>query len=439
MNPSPDLSRSPSDEPCPVKRIGRDPGHHFFGYYDKTNWGAQDRVLLGHRVADRDFELTPETVAEIGYYEMADDSIFHVIGSTTAWNWQMGSQLQWLDATAGQRLIYNVRAEGELYLGFGSVIHDLKTGKSRLLQTPIYVAAPNGRYAVTVDYERLYITHRTIGYVGENGPKRDLPLCPDDDGIHRVDLETGETQILISYAGLKALDHRPSMDKAIHWVSHIEINPSSDRILFLHRWTERVEDETCFLHRLITMNPDGSDVRILECSDHPLPQLAEDFDPTQVGTFDYEKSEYQISHPLWRDDRHVIVWGPHDGSIHYHLYEDADDGQVTIIGEGILTENGHMTYSPVDKRWLLTDTYPDPVTNERVLILFDVDNNGRHDVGSFYADPALTKDNRCDLHPRWSQDGQRVCINSMHQHERQMYEIDVSSIVNSKGGRTSWK
>lgn len=128
-----------------------------------------------------------------------------------------------------------------------------------------------------------------------------------------------------------------------------------------------------------------------------------------------------------------------DGSIHYHLYEDADDGQVTIIGEGILTENGHMTYSPVDKRWLLTDTYPDPVTNERVLILFDVDNNGRHDVGSFYADPALTKDNRCDLHPRWSQDGQRVCINSMHQHERQMYEIDVSSIVNSKGGRTSWK
>lgn len=437
MNPSPDLSQSPSDEPCPVKRIGRDPGHHFFGYYDKTNWGAQDRLLLGHRVADRDFELTPETVAEIGYYEMADDSVFHVIGSTTAWNWQMGSQLQWLDATAGQRLIYNVRAEGELYPGFGSVIHDLKTGESRLLQTPIYVAAPNGRYAVTVDYQRLYITHRTIGYVGENGPKRDLPLCPDDDGIHRVDLETGETQMLISYAGLKALDHRPSMDKAIHWVSHIEINPSSDRILFLHRWTERVEDETCFLHRLITMNPDGSDVRILECSDHPLPQLAEDFDPTQVGTFDYEKSEYQISHPLWRDDRHVIVWGPHDGSIHYHLYEDADDGQVTIIGEGILTENGHMTYSPVDTRWLLTDTYPDPVTHERVLILFDVDNNVRHDVGSFYADPALTKDNRCDLHPRWSQDGQRVCIDSMHQHERQMYEIDVSSIVNSKGGRRS--
>ncbi|MCH4590636.1 hypothetical protein L7A49_33205, partial [Achromobacter xylosoxidans] len=43
---------------------------------------------------------------------------------------------------------------------------------------------------------------------------------------------------------------------------------------------------------------------------------------------DYEKSEYQISHPLWRDDRSIIVWGPHAGSIHYHLYEDADGGQL---------------------------------------------------------------------------------------------------------------
>lgn len=222
------------------------------------------------------------------------------------------------------------------------------------------------------------------------------------------------------------------MDKALHWVSHIEINPSSSRVLFLHRWTERVEDETCFLHRLITMDPDGSNMRLLECSDHPLPQLADDFDPTAVGTYDYEKSEYQISHPLWRDDDHIIVWGPHDGSIHYHLYTDADGGAVQVIGDGILTENGHMTYSPVNTRWLLTDTYPDPRTSERTLIMYDCDQQVCHDLGRFYADPALRKENRCDLHPRWSRDGRLVCIDSVHEHERQMYVIDVSSLVDSR-------
>src|SRR3546814_16667796 len=92
-------------------------------------------------------------------------------------------------------------------------------------------------------------------------------------------------------------------------------------------------------------------MRLLECSDHPLPQLADDFDPNSVGTFDYEKSEYQISHPLWCDDERIIVWGPHAGSIHYHLYEDRDQGAVTVVGDGILTENGHMSFSPTDKQW----------------------------------------------------------------------------------------
>jgi Tol biopolymer transport system component len=83
----------------------------------------------------------------------------------------------------------------------------------------------------------------------------------------------------------------------------------------------------------------------------------------------------------------------------------------------------------VNKRWLLTDTYPDPVTNERILMMFDCENNVRHDLGSFYTDPKLRKENRCDLHPRWSRDGTQVCIDSVHEGERQMYVLDVAPIV----------
>lgn len=244
-----------------------------------------------------------------------------------------------------------------------------------------------------------------------------------------MDLATGESRLLVSYRQLRDFHPKPSMDKAIHWVSHIEVNPSSTRVLFLHRWTERIKDETCFLHRLITMNPDGSGMRLLECSDHPLPQLDEAFDPSAVGTFDYEKSEYQISHPLWRNDRQVIVWGPHAGEIHYHLYDDAEGGAVQVVGRDVLTENGHMTFSPVDDRWLLSDTYPDARTHERILFLYDMQTGARHDLGSFHADPALSKENRCDLHPRWSRDGRQVCIDSVHGEGRQMYIVDVGHLT----------
>ena len=251
--------------------------------------------------------------------------------------------------------------------------------------------------------------------------------APENDGIYRLEINTGEVELILSLCDLREFQPVASMDRAIHWVTHLEINPNSSRFLFIHRWTERVEDETCFLHRLFTVKSDGSDLRLLECTDHPLPQLADSFDRNKFGTFDYEKSEHQISHPMWKDDRQIIVWGPHSGSIHYHLYDNLS-GRAKVIGENLLTENGHMSFSP-NKEWILSDTYPDESTNERLLILYDVKNEFRYDIGSFYTDPNLGKHNRCDLHPRWNLNGREVCIDSVHELTRQIYIIDVSSIT----------
>jgi hypothetical protein len=419
------------DFPC--LRVGRNGAHHFFGYYNKSNWDPSGRLLLAQEVPWRDHYLTPDLRAKVGYFDMRlQDGIFHPVGETRAWNWQMGSQLQWLHDPNGSKILFNVRTEdaGSRYPYFGSEIRDIHSGDSRILPMPVYVAASNGEWALSVDYRRLYVTHETVGYPCD----RVVPnptLCPADDGLWHMDLHTGDAKLAVSYSDLATFHPRESMKNAIHWVSHIEVNPSSTRVLFLHRWTERVKDETCFLHRLITMNPDGSNMRLLECSDHPLPQLAKDFDASTVGTFDYEKSEWQISHPLWRRDGEIIVWGPHNGSIHYQLYEDRDDGKVTALGDGVLTENGHMTFSPVNPRWLLSDTYPDSATNERFLFLYDMESGVRHDLGSFYADPALSKENRCDLHPRWCPDGLAICIDSVHEHDREMYVIDVSKLTNT--------
>ena len=414
----------------PIRRLGTGERHHFFGYYNKTPWDKSGRCVLAQRVPMMDVRLTPQLRAEIGYFDLQDGDRFHPVGDTTAWNWQMGSQLQWLDGAAQRKLIFNSRSAdpSARYAGFGSTIVDIDSGERTTLPLPVYVVAPNSRYALCVDYRRLYITHETIGYSEAGGPF-DVPLLPADDGVHCMDLATGAARLIVSYRALSEFHPKASMQRAIHWVSHIEINPASSRVLLLHRWTERVKDETCFLHRLVTLNPDGSDMRLLECSDHPLPQLAEDFDPSAVGTFDYEKSEYQISHPMWVDDESIVVWGPHAGSIYYHLYHDRPGGQVKVVGAEVLVENGHMSFSPVNRRWLLSDTYPDDRTHERILFLYDMQTGQRHDLGSFYADPNLSKENRCDLHPRWSRDGTQVCIDSVHESMRQMYVIDVSRIT----------
>jgi len=411
-------------------RLGNKPNHHFFGYYNKTVWNVEGDLVLGNRVQNMDKNLTPGLTAEVGFFNLKDNDAFKSIDKTTAWNWQMGCQLQWLDGAKGKQVIYNSRTtdQDSVYPGLGSTVYNIDSDTKRSLPLPIYSVSPDSRYAMCVSYRRLYITHQTIGYV-EDTPPQSIENAPSDDGIWCMQVGTGEHKLAVSYAELKRFHFVKSMENAIHWVSHIEINPISSRCLFLHRWTERVEDETCFLHRLITMNLDGTEIRLLENSDHPLPQLEDGFDPTSVGTYDYEKSEYQISHPLWYSTNQIIVWGPHEGKIHYHLYNDELHSKVQIIGDGVLTENGHMSYSPVSSRWMISDTYPDSTTNERILFLFDTETNTRFDLGSFYADPKLKKENRCDLHPRWNRDGTMVCIDSVHESERQMYLLDVSDIT----------
>ncbi len=415
---------------CPIRRVGSGDLHHFFGYYNKNVWDKSGRYFLSNRVPVITQDLTGKEYAEVGYFDLEDSDKYYSVGRTSTWNWQMGCQLQWLEADEQRQIIYNSRSiqgEGTIYPDFCSTIYNVETGVERKLPLPIYVVAPNSQYALCVNYSRLQVTHPTIGYHA-TFKEPELALAPDDDGIYFMDISTGEHKLIISLRALCNFQSVASMDRAIHWVTHLEINPASSRFLFIHRWTERVEDEFCFLHRLFTMNPDGTDLRLLECSDHPVPQLMEDSKNNVSGTFDYEKSEYQISHPVWKDNDSLIVWGPHAGRIHYHLY-DEQTNRVEVIGKGSLTENGHMTYSG-DGRWILSDTYPDKTSNERLLILYDTVNNQRYNIGSFYADPELGKENRCDLHPRWHHNGTEVCIDSVHENMRQRYIVDVSAIVN---------
>lgn len=407
-----------------IRRVGTGPGHSFFGYYNKSNFDLSGTRLLANRVAMMTGDLGGAEIAEVGYYDLSDGDRFRKLGETTAWNWQMGCQLQWVGQE--NRVIFNTRAQRpsgpeHVFPDFRSAVVDLDTGRSRELPLPIYVMAPGGKFALTVNYSRFMVTHRTIGYPATR-VEPDLALAPADDGIYSMDIETAEVRLVLSLADLRNFQPVPSMDRAIHWITHMEVNPSGARFLFIHRWTERVEDETCFLHRLFTMNGDGSGLRLHECTDHPLPQLAEDFDINAAGTFDYEKSEYQISHPMWKSDDEIIVWGPHDGEIHYHLYNDVTC-EVSVIGRGILVENGHLTYSR-DGRWILTDTYPDAETGERLLFLFDTVTGRTVDLGSYHTPAYLGKHNRCDLHPRWSRDDRMISIDSVHEGSRQLYLID---------------
>jgi hypothetical protein len=398
-----------------VRMVSDGSSHCFFGYYDKCPWDQSNRYLLSHRILGAQLP-SGDSLATIGYCDAESGNEFIPLTTTDSWNWQQGSMLQWLENCSEKKILFN-RTTPQ---GYGTVLFDIDRNEERLYGRPLAAASPQGDFIVSYNYGRLAVTHSAIGYFG-HPVNYDLEPCPANDGLFFLDLETGKEALIFSYRDASIFSPVDSMSRATHWFSHVAVNPNGDRVLFLHRWSECVADENQWFHRLVTINPDGSDVKVLQSSAYPLL----DGHTNDVWTYEYEKNVNQISHPVWLDDNHILAWSTRNHRSRYHRYSDKS-ADVEEIGGHILRENGHFTCSP-NKKWLLTDTYPDPNDFKRGLLLFDMETEKMIRLGDFFADPSLTKDARCDMHPRWDREGKLICIDSVHEGVvRQLYTLDVS-------------
>jgi Tol biopolymer transport system component len=185
-----------------------------------------------------------------------------------------------------------------------------------------------------------------------------------------------------------------------HYVNHLMFTPDGKRIVMLHRWGDAVKWKT----RMNTSNPDGSDMCVLNDDD-------------------------MTSHFDWRDNMHIVAWArQHNVGDRYFLFTDKSR-QVQVVGDGLLTLDGHMTYSP-DRKWLLTD-YATPHNDWRkqFLLLYHPGTNRRIELGEFSTEKPLSVDMRCDTHPRWNPDGKGVTFDGMLGGRRVVYFMDVSNIV----------
>ena len=376
--------------------VTRGPKHYFFGYYDKSPWDATGRYMLALEVEFMDRPPTPQDKAVVGLIDLEEGCKWHPLAETYAWNWQQGTMLQWLPSEPDRKIIFNSREEDR----FISVILDVHTGERRTLPRPIYTLSRDGKWALSLNFSRVHRTRPGYGYVGLPDPWENDP-CPEEDGIWWMDLRTGENKLIISLAQIARLKHDPTMDGGVHhWFNHLLVNHDNTRFIFLHRWQRKGGGG--FFTRMLTANPDGSEIYLV--ADHGM-----------------------VSHFDWKSPKQILAWArQRDVGDRFFLFTDRT-GEREIVGEGVLTVDGHCSYSP-DGRWILTDTYPDK-ERMRSLILYCPDENLRVDIGRFYSPPELRGEIRCDLHPRWSRDRRKVCIDSAHEGRRGMYVIDVSEVV----------
>jgi hypothetical protein len=377
--------------PLPAQAVTRGPEAHFFNHYHLSPWDASQRYLLSHAATVAGREPTADDWATIGLIDRADGDRWLPLDETNAWNWQQGAILQWVPP-ADRWIIYNQR-DGDRAV---SVLRDIESGETRRLPLPVAALSHNGRSALSLNYARMRPGYR---YVGLPDPCAGQ-LASDEDGLFWMDLATGEHRLICSLAEAAQLDPTPEMAEAEHYFSNVMFNPGDTRLVLYHRWRTGPDR---WQTRVLTLAPDGSDLHVL-------------IEPGFASHWD------------WYDDRHLLAWAEWGNTQRFFLFEDGSQADPRIIGDRLLYNAGHCSFSP-DRRWLLTDTYPDFFDGRQYLILYHLASGRRLDIGRFRVSPDARGPYRCDLHPRWNRDGTQVCIDSTHEGQRQMYVVDVREII----------
>ena len=407
---------------------------HFFGYYNNIPWNKTGDKLLVHRTKSKNCLLQQTDMIEIGYFNLNTKS-FIKLDETNACNWQQGSMLQWMPNNPDSEIIYNTTLNGQ----FKAIILNINNKSNRIINRPIYDIHPHGKYALCLNMERLFYTRRSYAYPSNIGKEWNEPIVKND-GLYLVNLQNNSSSLLVYTSDLEKINPVSSMKNSKHWIEHPMFNQSGNYLIFYHRWAKN----RAFFTRLYSIDINGNNLYL-----YP-----------DTGMY---------SHANWINDSEFIVFARVGGDIRYNnnsfikkqflnfslpLYKriksfsfikkmrknffkdnylkfSVGKSSYSFIGEFLLREDGHPSKSPVNDDIILTDTYPDS-RFFRHLYLYNINKKDLIEIGKFKAPPNHTPSSpdRCDLHPRWNNDGTKICIDSMHEGTRQVYIIDVSLLIN---------
>lgn len=440
-----------------IIRLTIGPKHHFFGFHDLPTWNFDDNKILCLEVDKINRPPLLGEKAGVGYID--ENGIYKKIGYTEAYNFPQGARMQWI-GKSNKFIVNNVHNNS-----FVSDIYDAEINKMiATYDFPCHQITKNGIFAFFINYSRLYRLG-AYGYQGVEDFTKSEPV-PTNDGIYIGDLKNNKKELLISIRDVANFPEKFQNESfGHHYLTHLLLNPSNNRIAFLHRYPLPDGGE---ITRLMTIGADGSDLRC----------LATGF----------------LSHFDWKDDDTIFIYGRPNNSIEilrsmaifsfpfiknvanigkrivrivlrnkisnkngFYLIKDENEQNYTKVAENILTEDGHPMFCPTNRDWIINDTYPNK-EGKRTLMLYSFSQNLRIDLGQFkmiFEKPDLTDSLsyfqevdreklktigvknlaftrsglHCDLHPRWNMQGDKIAFDSIHEGSRQLYMINVSNFI----------
>ena len=360
----------------------------FFGYYDKSPINSTNEYII-FQATNIDTKKLPNAnvPVDLVIYDIKNDK-YRVIDQSYSYNWQQGTKLMWLSEF---EFIYNnYDKDRNIYI---SKIYNIETKKFRIIDFPIYDCFDD-KFAISLNFDRLNIGRADYSY-----SNRDVKIDwsnNSDDGLYFIDLENNTSKLIITIDQIIKLNYKNTMENAKHKFNHIMISPDGSKIMFMHRWF--LSDGRRY-DSLYVSNIDGSERKIVADDD-------------------------MVSHCYWYDNNNIFAYLRDKvmGDQYYML--DIQTSKKTGLSTGHIDKlgDGHPS---VYKDNILFDTYPDK-SRMKNLFIYNNATKELEKLGEFMESFDFYAETRCDLHPRFSFDGNQVFFDSVHSGKRQLYMMEIT-------------
>lgn len=429
-----------------VKKVFETPStesSEWFGYYNYDTLNENQTKILCCRSKVDGVAPAKGMTIELGYYDITSGS-WHHVGDTDSWNWQQGAMLQWIGKENGQeRVIYNCSKDGRLI----ARIHNIETGEDKDINWPIYGITPDGAKSITLDLERSYWC-RAYHYQSVANKKKDGPVY-ENDGIFEIDLKNNTKKTIITIQDIINTDYRPYFAEQKHWLEHIMISPSGNRLCFLHRFSP-LDNVMHYETRLFVANIDGSNIQCIEgwdkvrwshfgwCGDDSF--VIYSYYSSKIKTAPtnivLSRKGFSIIDLLKIIVRKSISLLPHKlaillGNAHssYQLYSNIE-GHFKLsydIETKLSRIDGHPSFTN-NLSYMVTDTYGDN-NSWQSLYIYNLKTQKSILLARFFAfyNKKLAS---CDLHPKLCKNNKYIAVDTAYneKHHLILMEIDWSKV-----------
>ncbi len=356
----------------------------FYGYYDHSPENMIGMTLFHLAKTNTGNNSNEVAYIDICCFEKSTNTTI-VVDCVKSYNWQMGARAMWISDNI---IAYNTFGSQNYICNWYSIT------EKRIVKTfdiPIQDAYKDVYY-LTVNYRRLFSYALDYAYTC-------LPEMSEDDlndymndGIWHVDCVSNSCSLLHTIEDVLSCDRLLSFENGRHFLNHIMINPDGTAFIFIHRYYigKQRYDRLMF--------SDFKEIRVL-------------------------LSEKCQSHFCWIDSVTVFGYGQYEGKLGFL---SIDTVKKTVYCHSYL-DTIHPTdgHPSVYNKWIVIDSYPN-IKRLQTLILYNCETEKVFKLLEIYHDIRHASETRCDLHPRFSEDGTKIYFDSIYTGKRRLYYININ-------------